>query len=54
VRAALEIELAAQRAYSALISQIRGGDYMLSAAFILVDEVRHITVWRHVLGLRIY
>lgn len=54
VRAALQIELAAQRAYSALISHIGTRDYMLSAAFILVDEVRHITVWRRVLGLRIY
>jgi hypothetical protein len=54
VRTALEIEVAAQRAYSALVSTIGTPDYMLSAAFILVDEVRHITVWRHVLGLRIY
>ena len=48
------MERAAQRAYSSLVSQIRSRDYMLSAAFILVDEVRHITVWRRVLGLRIY
>jgi hypothetical protein len=54
VRDALEIELAAQRAYSALISGIATRDYLLSAAFILVDEVRHITVWRKVLGLKIY
>jgi hypothetical protein len=54
VRTALEIEVAAQRAYSALIGTIATPDYRLSAAFILVDEVRHITVWRHVLGLRIY
>ncbi len=54
VRDALDIELAAQRAYSALISHIGTPDYMLSAAFILIDEVRHITVWRRVLGLKIY
>jgi Ferritin-like domain len=54
LRAALRIEVAAQKAYSALVSQIRTKDYMLSAAFILVDEVRHETVWRRVLGLKIY
>jgi ferritin-like protein len=54
VRQAVEIERAAQEAYLALISQIRSRDYLLSAAFILVDEVRHLTVWRRVLGLAIY
>ena len=54
IRQALAIELAAQRAYSALISSVGTRDYMLSAAFILVDEVRHITVWRKVLGIKIY
>jgi hypothetical protein len=54
VRRALTIEIAAQQAYSALITQIRSDDYLLSAAFILVDEVRHMTVWRRVLGLKIY
>ena len=54
VRQALEVEGAAQRAYSALVSRIDAPDYLLSAAFILVDEVRHITVWRRVLGLSIY
>jgi hypothetical protein len=54
VREALEIEVAAQEAYAALISGIRTDDYLLSAAFILVDEVRHVTVWRRVLGLSIY
>jgi hypothetical protein len=54
VRHALEVERAAQRAYSALVSQIVTRDYLQSAAFILVDEVRHITVWRRVLGLSIY
>jgi hypothetical protein len=51
---ALEIEIAAQEAYTALISQIRTKDYLLSAAFILVDEVRHMTVWKRVMGLKIY
>ncbi len=54
LRRCLEIEIAAQRAYQALNSQIRTRDYLLTAAFILVDEVRHETVWRRVLGLRIY
>ena len=54
VRQALEIEVAAQLAYSRLISGIRTDDYLLSAGFILIDEVRHMTVWRRVLGLRIY
>jgi hypothetical protein len=54
LRQAAEIERAAQEAYTALVSQIRSRDYLLSAAFILVDEVRHLTVWRRVLGLRIY
>ena len=54
MRRALEIEIAAQRAYHAVISNIRTKDYLLSAAFILVDEVRHMTVWQRVLGLKIY
>src|SRR5262245_15752875 len=54
LRQALSIELAAQHAYTALISQIRARDYLLSAAFVLVDEVRHATVWRRVLGITIY
>jgi hypothetical protein len=54
VRLALEIEVTAQRAYTTLISRIRTDDYLLSAAFILVDEVRHMTVWQRVLGLRLY
>lgn len=54
VRQALQIEVAAQEAYTALISHIDTRDYLLSAAFILVDEVRHMTVWRRVLGFRIY
>ena len=54
VRQALEIEVAAQLAYTGLISRIRTDDYLLSAGFILIDEVRHMTVWRRTLGLRIY
>jgi len=54
LREAMRIELAAQDAYRALISQIRSQDYMLAAAFVLVDEVRHLTVWRRVLGMKIY
>lgn len=54
IRKCLEIEIAAQDAYLAVNSQIRTKDYLLSAAFILVDEVRHMTVWRRVLGLKIY
>jgi hypothetical protein len=54
IRQSLEIEIAAQEAYTALISQIRTKDYLLSAGFILVDEVRHMTVWKRVLGLKIY
>jgi rubrerythrin len=52
LRQAHLIEEAAQDAYLAVISEIRAKDYLLSAGFILVDEVRHLTVWRRVLGLR--
>jgi hypothetical protein len=54
LRQALLVEVAAQDSYTALISQIGTRDYLLSAAFILVDEVRHMTVWRRVLGMKIY
>jgi Ferritin-like domain len=54
IRQASVIERAAQDAYLALISQIRTKDYLLSAGFILIDEVRHLTVWRRVLGLSIW
>jgi hypothetical protein len=54
IRQALRVEVAAQDAYAALIAQIREKDYLLSAGFILVDEVRHMTVWRHVLGMKVY
>jgi hypothetical protein len=54
IRQASLIERAAQDAYLALISQIRTRDYLLSAGFILIDEVRHLTVWRKVQGLAIW
>ena len=54
LREAARVELAAQDAYTALISQIRTRDYLLSAAFILVDEARHLTLWRRALGAPIY
>jgi Ferritin-like domain len=54
IREAFLIERAAQDAYLSLISQIRTNDYLLSAGFILVDEVRHLTVWQRVLGYALY
>lgn len=54
IRAALQIEIAAQEAYTALLAEIRTKDYLLAAGFVLVDEVRHMTVWQRVLGIRIY
>jgi hypothetical protein len=49
-----EIERAAGDAYLAVIGNIRTDDYLLSAAYILNDEVRHLTTWARALGLRIY
>ncbi len=54
LREAARIELAAQDAYLALLSQVRTSDYLLTAAFILVDEARHLTVWQRALGQRLY
>jgi rubrerythrin len=54
IRRCLEVEIAAQRAYQAVNTQIRTKDYLLTSAFILVDEIRHETVWKRVLGIRIY
>ena len=54
VRAALEVERAAQKAYTTVIPQIASRDYLLAAAFIVVDEVRHAALWRKVLGQRNY
>jgi hypothetical protein len=49
-----EVERAAQDAYLGLIGNIRTDDYLSSAAYILNDEVRHLTTWSRALGLRIY
>lgn len=54
IRQLLAIEFAAESAYLGLISRIRTSDYLLSAAFIVVDEARHQTLWRRALGLSIY
>ena len=54
LRRLLSVEAAAEAAYLRLIGQIRTSDYLLSAAFIVVDEARHQTVWRRALGLSIY
>lgn len=54
IRLALEVEHQATKAYSSVLPQIAARDYLLSAAFIVVDEVRHLTVWKKVLGQRIY
>lgn len=54
LRVLLSVEQAAESAYLSLISKIRTNDYLLTAAFIVVDEARHQTVWRRALGLSIY
>jgi len=54
IRRLLTIEAAAESAYLRLIGHIRTNDYLLSAAFIVVDEARHQTIWRRALGLSIY
>ncbi|MCL4818013.1 MAG: ferritin-like domain-containing protein [Vicinamibacteria bacterium] len=54
LKEALTIEVVAQDAYLRLIGNIRTDDYQLAAAFILVDEVRHATVWKRATGARIY
>lgn len=54
LRRLLAIESAAESAYLRLIGQIRTSDYLLTAAFIVVDEARHQTIWRRALGLSIY
>lgn len=54
LKEALTIELVAQDAYLRLIGNIRTSDYQLAAAFILVDEVRHATVWKRATGARLY
>jgi hypothetical protein len=54
IRRLLSIEAAAESAYLRLIGHIRTSDYLLSAGFIVVDEARHQTIWRRVLGLSTY
>jgi len=54
IRRLLSVESAAESAYLRLIGHIRTSDYLLSAGFIVVDEARHQTIWRRVLGLSIY
>jgi hypothetical protein len=54
IRRLLSVEAAAESAYLRLIGHIRTSDYLLSAGFIVVDEARHQTIWRRVLGLSIY
>lgn len=54
IRRLLTIEAAAESAYLRLIGHIRTNDYLLSAGFIVVDEARHQTIWRRVLGLSVY
>jgi len=54
IKKAAEIELAAQQAYAKVIPVITTQDYQLAASFIVVDEVRHLTVWKSVLGSGLY
>jgi hypothetical protein len=54
IREALRMELAAEDAYSTVLRRIDDADQRLAAAYILVDEVQHLTVWREVLGVRLY
>jgi len=54
IREALRMELAAEDAYSTVLRRIGDADQRLAAAYILVDEVQHLTVWRDVLGVRLY
>jgi hypothetical protein len=54
LRKAAEVELAAQQAYAKVIPLISAKDYQLAASFIVIDEVRHLTVWRSVLRARSY
>jgi hypothetical protein len=54
LRKAMEVELAAQQAYAKVIPAITAKDYQLAASFIVVDEVRHLTVWKSVYGQKVY
>jgi hypothetical protein len=53
LKKAAQVELAAQQAYAKVIPAITEKDYQLTAAFIVVDEVRHLTVWKSVLGAKV-
>jgi len=53
-REARRMEQAAIDAYSGVLRRIRDRDQRLAAAYILVDEVRHVTAWSAALGLRLY
>ncbi len=48
---ALELEEGAASAYTALAANLENKDVLVAAAGILVDEVRHVTTLRSVLGL---
>ena len=48
---ALELEEGAASAYTALAANLENKDVLVTAAGILVDEVRHVTTLRTVLGL---
>jgi rubrerythrin len=48
------MEQAAIDAYSGVLRRIGDHDQRLVAAYILVDEVRHVTAWSAALGLRLY
>jgi hypothetical protein len=54
LREAQRMEQAAIDAYSGVLRRIGDRDQRLAAAYILVDEVRHVTAWNAALGLRLY
>jgi len=54
LKKAMDVELAAQQAYAKVIPAITAKDYQLAASFIVVDEVRHLTVWKSAFGSKIY
>jgi hypothetical protein len=54
IREARRMEQAAIDAYSGVLRRIGDHDQRLVAAYILVDEVRHVTAWSAALGLRLY
>lgn len=54
IREARRMEQAAIDAYAVVLRRIGDRDHRLAAAYILVDEIRHVTEWSAALGLRIY